>query len=38
MPENGSSEAIRRAEKMVKEEMGEQRRGAILTRCLYGLV
>ena len=38
MPENGSSEAIRRVEKMVKEEMGERRRGAILARCLSGLV
>ena len=38
MPENGSSEAIRRVEKMVKEEMGEGRRGAILARCLSGLV
>ena len=38
MPENGSSEAIKRLEKMVKEEMGERRRGAILARCLSGLV
>ena len=38
MPENGSSEAIGRVEKMVKEEMGERRRGAILARCLSGLV
>ena len=38
MPENGSSEAIVRVEKMVKEEMGEQRRGAILAHCLSGLV
>ena len=38
MPENDSSEAIRRVEKMVKEEMGERRRGAILARCLSGLV
>ena len=38
MPENGSSEAIRRVEKMVKEEMGERQRGAILARCLSGLV
>ena len=37
MPENGSSEAIGRVEKMVKEEMGERRRGAILARCLSGL-
>ena len=36
--ENGLSEAIRRVEKMVKEEMGERRRGAILARCLSGLV
>ena len=35
MPENGSSEAIGRVEKMVK---GERRRGAILARCLSGLV
>jgi hypothetical protein len=34
MPENCSSEAIRRVEKIVKEEMGEQRRGAILARRL----
>ena len=33
-PENASSEAIRRVEKMVKEEMGERRRGAILVRHL----
>ena len=38
MPENGSSEAIGGVEKMVKEEMGERRRGAILARCLSGLV
>ena len=38
MPVNVSSEAIRRVEKMVKEEMGERRRGAILARCLSGLV
>ena len=38
MPENGSSEAIGGVEKVVKEEMGEQRRGAILARCLSGLV
>ena len=38
MLENGSSEAIRRVEKMVKEEMGERRRGVILARCLSGLV
>ena len=38
MSENGSSEAIGRVEKMVKEEMGERRRGAILARCLSGLV
>ena len=38
VPENGSSEAIRRVEKMVKEEMGERRRGAILAHCLSGLV
>ena len=38
MPENGSSGAIRRVEKMVKEEMGERRRGVILARGLYGLV
>ena len=30
MPENGSSEAIGRAKKMVKEEMGERRRGGFL--------
>ena len=30
MPKDGSSEAIGRVEKMVKEEMGERRRGAIL--------
>ena len=38
MPENGSSEAIGRVEKMVKEEMGERRRGAILARYLSALV
>ena len=38
MPENGSSEAIGRVEKMVKEEMGEWRRGASLARCLSDLV
>ena len=38
MPENGSWEAIGRVEKMVEEEMGERRRGAILARCLFGLV
>ena len=38
MPENGSSEAIRRVEKMLKEEMGERRTDAILARCLSGLV
>ena len=38
MPEKGSSEAMGRVEKMVKEEMGERRRGAILARCLSGLV
>ena len=38
MPEDGSSEAIERVEKMVKEEMGEWRRGAILARRLSGLV
>ena len=38
MPENGSLKAIGRVEKMVKEEMGERRRGAILARCLSGLV
>ena len=32
------SEAIGRVEKMVKEEMGERRRGAILARCLSGLM
>ena len=38
MPVNGSSEAIGRVEKMVKEEMGVRRRGAILARCLSGLL
>ncbi len=38
MPENSSSEAMGRVEKMVKEEMGERRRGAILARYLSGLV
>ena len=38
MPENISSEAIRRVEKMAKEEMGERRRGAILPRYLSGHV
>ena len=38
MPENGSLEAIGRVDKMVNEEMGERRRGAILARCLSGLV
>jgi hypothetical protein len=34
MPENCSLEAIGRVEKMVKEEMEERRRGAILARHL----
>ncbi len=38
MPENGSSEAIGRVEKIVKEEMGERRRGAILAWPSSGLV
>ena len=38
MLENGSSEAIGRVEKMVKEEMGVRWRGGILARCLSGLV
>ena len=38
MSENGSSEAIERVDKMVKEEMGERRRGAIHACYLFGLV
>jgi len=38
MLENGSSEAIGRMEKMVKEEMGERQKGTILARYLSGLV